>query len=84
MIDNDWHSSIYPVVPGHEMVGRVTEGSPSKMHPVGSMVGIGPQAYSCGECTNCRADKDPLCPQRVFTYSDKFVDGSITYGGYAK
>ncbi|KAM0682116.1 hypothetical protein MDAP_002634 [Mitosporidium daphniae] len=84
VIDNDWNSSIYPVVPGHEIIGRVAEGSGSSKHPIGSIVGVGPQVYSCGSCTNCQADKDPLCSKRVFTYSDKFIDGSITYGGYAR
>lgn len=84
MLDNDWNSTIYPVVPGHEIIGLIAEGTLSKKYPIGSTIGIGPQIYSCGSCSNCQSENDPLCSKRVFTYSDVFIDGSITYGGYAK
>jgi uncharacterized zinc-type alcohol dehydrogenase-like protein len=62
LIDNDWGLSKYPFIPGHEIVGTVTEiGSAVKDRAVGERVGIGWQADSCGICEWCRQGDEHLC-----------------------
>ena len=62
LIDNDFSSSKYPFIPGHEIVGTVTAlGSSAKGFAVGDRVGIGWQADSCGICEWCRTGKEQLC-----------------------
>ena len=64
LIDNDWGVSQYPFIPGHEIVGTVTAvGSDVKGHSVGTRVGIGWQADSCGICEWCRKGEEHLCAQ---------------------
>jgi alcohol/geraniol dehydrogenase (NADP+) len=64
LIDNDWGISQYPFIPGHEIVGTVTEvGSAVLDRKVGERVGIGWQADSCGICEWCRRGEEHLCPQ---------------------
>jgi uncharacterized zinc-type alcohol dehydrogenase-like protein len=64
LIDNDWGFSKYPFIPGHEIVGTVTQiGSKVKGRTVGERVGIGWQADSCGICEWCRTGNEHLCPQ---------------------
>lgn len=64
LIDNDWSMSTYPFIPGHEIVGTVTEvGSGVRDRKVGERVGIGWQADSCGICEWCRRGEEHLCPQ---------------------
>jgi uncharacterized zinc-type alcohol dehydrogenase-like protein len=62
LIDNDWGTSKYPFVPGHEIVGTVEAvGSDVKDRTVGERVGIGWQADSCGVCEWCRQGDEHLC-----------------------
>jgi alcohol/geraniol dehydrogenase (NADP+) len=61
LIDNDWSVSEYPLVPGHEIVGRVVEASPEASLRVGQRVGVGWQRSACLECELCRAGKENLC-----------------------
>jgi uncharacterized zinc-type alcohol dehydrogenase-like protein len=62
LIDNDWGTSKYPFVPGHEIVGTVEAvGSDVKDRTVGERVGIGWQADSCGVCEWCRQGAEQLC-----------------------
>jgi uncharacterized zinc-type alcohol dehydrogenase-like protein len=62
LIDNDWGISKYPFIPGHEIVGTVTEvGSEVRDRKVGERVGIGWQADSCGICEWCRKGDEHLC-----------------------
>ena len=62
LIDNDWGISKYPFIPGHEIVGTVTEvGSEVKDRKVGERVGVGWQANSCGICEWCRQGNEHLC-----------------------
>ena len=62
LIDNDWGSSKYPFVPGHEIVGTVTAmGARVAAHKVGDRVGIGWQANSCGICEWCQSGQEQLC-----------------------
>lgn len=62
LIDNDWGSSQYPLIPGHEIVGTVSAiGSAVVSLSVGERVGIGWQANSCGRCEWCRKGEENLC-----------------------
>lgn len=84
---NDWGMSVYPVVPGHEIVGRVTAvGDHVKKFKVGDLAGIGCLVDSCRECDNCKEGLEQYCAQgAVFSYNGNERDGSgITYGGYSK
>lgn len=83
---NEWRQSIYPMVPGHEIIGRVAKiGSEVRLFKVGDTVGVGPMVGSCGVCTMCRNDLEPYCVQGfVSTYNsvDKKT-GKVTYGGFS-
>jgi uncharacterized zinc-type alcohol dehydrogenase-like protein len=72
-------------VPGHEIVGVVTEvGSDVTRHQVGDRVGVGCMVNSCGECINCRNGDEQYCLKgNVPTYAGTDRDGSTTQGGYA-
>ncbi len=64
MIDNDWHWTTYPIVPGHEVVGTVAAlGSEAKGLRLGQRVGLGWQRGSCGECEFCRRGRETFCAQ---------------------
>jgi uncharacterized zinc-type alcohol dehydrogenase-like protein len=85
-VRNDWGMSIYPLVPGHEIVGRVTAiGDHVKKFKEGDLVGIGCLVDSCRECENCKQDLEQYCVNMpTFTYSvpERHGDG-VTYGGYS-
>ena len=84
---NEWGGTIYPVVPGHEIVGRVTKvGNHVKKYKVGDLVGVGCMVDSCGECNNCKEGLEQYCSGgMVGTYNGQERDGSgVTYGGYSK
>jgi uncharacterized zinc-type alcohol dehydrogenase-like protein len=87
MARNEWQQTIYPVVPGHEMVGRVTAvGDNVTKFRNGDLVGVGCLVDSCRECSNCRKGLEQYCKVgSVLTYSghDR-ISGDITYGGYSK
>lgn len=86
-VRNDWGMSIYPMVPGHEIVGRVTGvGNHVTKYKVGDTVGIGCLVDSCRECDNCKNDLQQFCRGgMVLTYSGLEKDGkTVTYGGYSK
>ena len=84
---NDWGGTIYPVVPGHEIVGRVRSvGAKVSKFKAGDLVGVGCLVDSCRHCEPCKHDLEQYCENGfVATYSsiDKH-DGQPTYGGYAK
>src|SRR5688500_11645971 len=87
MARNEWKQTIYPVVPGHEMVGRVTAvGDEVKKFRTGDLVGVGVLVDSCRECTNCRKGLEQYCTVgSVLTYNGRDrITGDITYGGYSK
>lgn len=84
MVKNEWGSSIYPLVPGHEIVGVVTEvGSKVQKFKVGDKVGVGCMVGSCHSCDNCTHNLENYCPQMILTYSATYCDGTTTYGGYS-
>lgn len=85
---NEWGGATYPMVPGHEIVGRIAEvGSKVTKFKVGDLAGIGCMVSSCGECDNCKKGLQQFCLNKktVYTYNSKDVmhDGAITYGGYS-
>ena len=85
-VRNDFGMSSYPLVPGHEIVGKVTEiGGHIKKFKVGDTVGIGCLVDSCRECENCKQDMEQYCLNgATYTYAspDK-QGGGVTYGGYS-
>ncbi|OAY58780.1 probable mannitol dehydrogenase [Manihot esculenta] len=84
MVKNEWGSSTYPLVPGHEIVGVVTEvGSKVQKFKVGDKVGVGCMVGSCHSCHNCTNNLENYCPEMILTYSAKYHDGTTTYGGYS-
>ena len=83
---NDWDMTEYPVVPGHEIIGHVTEvGSDVSSHKVGDLVGVGCMVDSCGKCPSCKDDLEQFCHEgMVMTYgSPDPVMGGVTHGGYS-
>ncbi|KAK4263056.1 hypothetical protein QN277_028532 [Acacia crassicarpa] len=84
MLKNEWGVSVYPLVPGHEIAGLVTEvGSKVEKFKVGDKVGVGCMVGSCRSCESCYDDLENHCPKHIVTYGAKYVDGTITYGGYS-
>lgn len=84
---NDWGGSMYPVVPGHEIVGRITHvGSEVSKFKVGDLAAVGCMVDSCGHCESCRHDLEQYC-QNGFTGTyngkDKHLGGQ-TFGGYSE
>jgi uncharacterized zinc-type alcohol dehydrogenase-like protein len=84
-VRDEWGGSIYPMVPGHEIVGRVTKaGSSVKKLKEGDLAGVGCMVDSCRECPNCRAGEEQYCDLgAILTYNSRYKDGTPTYGGYA-
>ncbi|NGN95769.1 NAD(P)-dependent alcohol dehydrogenase [Nocardioides sp. KC13] len=86
-VNGDWGPQPFPVVPGHEIVGRVTEvGAAVTEHKVGDRVGVGCFVNSCRECDNCRNGDEQHCSTPgggVGTYAAKDRDGTFTQGGYS-
>ncbi len=86
-VQNDWGGAKYPVVPGHEIVGRVIElGSKVKKYKVGDHVAVGCMVDSCLQCDQCHNGEEQFCREGlVGTYSGKDrITGEITKGGYSK
>ncbi|AIF48328.1 NAD(P)-dependent alcohol dehydrogenase [Dyella japonica] len=84
---NEWHGSMYPMVPGHEIVGRVSAvGSAVTKFKAGDTVGVGCMVDSCQHCASCNTGLEQYCEQgATWTYNDKDrQDGSLTFGGYSE
>ncbi len=84
---NEWSGmpTVYPCVPGHEIVGRVTKvGSAVTQFKPGDLAGVGCMVDSDGTCPECQAGFEQFCPSSTFTYNspDKHL-GGVTYGGYS-
>jgi uncharacterized zinc-type alcohol dehydrogenase-like protein len=84
-VRDEWGGSMYPMVPGHEIVGKVTAvGSDVKKFKIGDIAGVGVTVQTCMECENCLAHAEPYCKKgMVGTYNAKDYAGNITFGGYA-
>jgi uncharacterized zinc-type alcohol dehydrogenase-like protein len=89
-VRDEWHdalAAIYPCVPGHEIVGRVTEvGSAVTKFKPGDHVGVGCLVDSDRTCPNCKEGLEQFCPNQVLTYGgpDKHGTAPVTYGGYSE
>ncbi len=85
-VRDEWGKGSYPIVPGHEIVGRVIAVGPGvrKFKP-GDLAGVGCMVDSCRECVNCKDDLEQFCMKgAVFTYASRDRhDGSATQGGYS-
>jgi len=84
---NEWHGSVYPVVPGHEIVGKVTRvGNHVSKYKEGDSVAVGCMVDSCRECDHCKEGLEQYCESgNTLTYNspDKYL-GKQTYGGYSE
>ena len=87
MARNDWGWSVYPIVPGHEIIGRVAEvGRDVTRFKAGDAVAVGCMVDSCQECDQCRKGEEQLCRDgNTLTYgSPDRITKDITHGGYSK
>ncbi len=88
-VRDEWRAvmpTIYPCVPGHEIVGRVTKvGGEVKKHKLGDLVAVGCLVGADRDCPACNRDLENMCPQGVFTYNspDRHGTAPVTYGGYS-
>ncbi|HCS09590.1 MAG TPA: hydroxyacid dehydrogenase [Pseudomonas sp.] len=85
-VHNDWGFAVYPVMPGHEIVGKVTAvGNDVTKYKVGDLVGVGCMVDSCRECSACKEDLEQYCLEGFTqTYgSPDRIDGTTTMGGYS-
>lgn len=83
---NEWKTTIYPFVPGHEIVGKVLQvGSEVKDLKKGDVVAVGCMVDSCRTCNNCKEGLEQYCNEEtIFTYNSRDRhDKSVTYGGYS-
>lgn len=86
-VRNDWGGSQYPVVPGHEIIGRVTKaGKKVTRFKSGDLVGVGCMVDSCQNCNSCKEGLEQYCENgAVFTYNGKDEHlGGQTFGGYTE
>ena len=84
-VRNEWGGTVYPCVPGHEIVGRVTKvGSAVTKFKPGDLAAVGCMVDSDGSCPECQAAFEQFCPNMTGTYNspDRHL-GSVTYGGYS-
>ena len=87
-VRDEWSSvmpTVYPIVPGHEIVGRVTQvGSAVTKYKSGDLAAVGCMVESDGTCPQCKADLEQFCPNMTLTFNspDKRL-GGVTYGGYS-
>ncbi|HUB00205.1 MAG TPA: NAD(P)-dependent alcohol dehydrogenase [Terracidiphilus sp.] len=87
-VRNEWKDvmpTVYPCVPGHEIVGRVTKVGPAvKKFKIGDLASVGCMVDSDGTCQACKEGEEQFCPSLILTYNfpDKYL-GGVTYGGYS-
>ena len=83
---NEWNNSLYPMVPGHEIVGHVTQiGAGVEKFKVGDTVGVGCLVDSCRECSSCTQGYEQFCTKGASqTYNSTEMDRkTLTFGGYS-
>jgi uncharacterized zinc-type alcohol dehydrogenase-like protein len=83
---DEWGNSAFPMVPGHEIVGRVTKvGSGVTKFKAGDLAGVGCLVDSCRTCPDCQQNLEQYCNDSTYTYNspDKKNPGKSTYGGYS-
>jgi len=84
---NEWNNSIFPMVPGHEIIGKISRvGSQVSAFKVGDLVGVGCMVDSCQHCASCSEGLEQYCEEgATWTYNglDRH-DGLPTYGGYSE
>ncbi len=83
---NEWKNTIYPSVPGHEIVGRVVAvGNKVQNFKVGDLAGVGCLVDSCGHCNSCNEGEEQYCENGFTgTYNGPLFGGENTYGGYSQ
>ena len=84
-LKNEWFPGLFPMVPGHEIVGKIIKiGSSVKKFKVGDLAGVGCMVDSCRTCSNCQKGLEQYCLNgNVGTYNSVGKDGIRTYGGYS-
>jgi uncharacterized zinc-type alcohol dehydrogenase-like protein len=86
-IKNDFGGTMWPIVPGHEIIGKVTRaGAHVEKFKAGDLAGVGCIVDSCGKCESCKDDLEQFCDEEVtfsFNSPDKYLGGS-TYGGFSE
>ncbi|KAG2483503.1 hypothetical protein HYH03_017613 [Edaphochlamys debaryana] len=83
---DEWGGSLFPMVPGHEIAGIVTEvGSEVTAFAPGDRAGVGCMVDSCRACSFCAPPRceEQFCAKCVYTYNSKHADGSLAHGGYS-
>ena len=83
---NEWHNTLYPSVPGHEIVGKVTAvGSNVSKFKVGDVAGVGCMVDSCRHCASCNESLEQYCESGFTgTYNGPVFGGENTFGGYSQ
>lgn len=84
---NEWGGSLYPMVPGHEIIGRVAKvGADVKKFKVGELVGVGCLVDSCRKCESCHEGLEQYCEEGIVgTYNSQDKKrGGLNFGGYSK
>jgi uncharacterized zinc-type alcohol dehydrogenase-like protein len=84
---NEWKNTVYPCVPGHEIVGRVTDvGRDVTRFKPGDLAAVGCMVGSCGTCPSCREGLEQYCENALaLTYNTPDAEtGAVTYGGYSE
>ncbi|CAO3599376.1 unnamed protein product [Absidia cylindrospora] len=81
-LTNGWKRATYPIIPGHEFIGRISAVGKTVTHlELNDRVGVSPVCRSCGSCELCKNNRSQYCSQKVTTYNGNYK-GFQTFGGY--
>jgi uncharacterized zinc-type alcohol dehydrogenase-like protein len=86
LVRNEWSGTVYPIVPGHEIIGRVTKvGSAVTRYKPGDLAAVGCMVDSDRTCPHCKAGLEQFCPNMILTFNspDAHKTAPVTYGGYS-